>query len=110
MITTMPELNTFDYKIIWIVGAAERLASMGLLCETPLRISPDAVDLFLEADRNVNLIFESDFEIAQMFTSLIRDQDDEVEQADVDNLVNLMLEYKNNRYKLMKYSLCHQSI
>lgn len=106
----MPDLSTLEYKIIWIVGAAERLASMGLLCETPLRIPSEHIDIFLEADRNVNLIFESDFEIAQIFTTMIRDQEGEVDQADVDNLVNMILEYKNNRYKLMKYSLCQQSI
>ena len=108
---TMTELSTLEYQIIWVVGAAERLATLGYLEEVPLRIPPNGIDLFLEADRNVNALFKSDFEIVQLFKQIATsDSDDEVDENDLDCMTKLILEYKNNRYKMFQHSLSQQSI
>ena len=103
-------LSISESKIIWVVGAAERLATLGLLSpDIPTRLTADAIDDFIEIDRDVDLLFSSDYEIASVFrqiASMFNER--EVDEDDVRSVVNLILEYKNNRTNLVKYALSHK--
>ena len=104
---TIPEM-----KLLWIVGAAERLATLGMLSpDIPLKLSADAVDNFIEIDEHRNLLFPNDFEIAQIFKTIARsDNEFEVEEEDTNQIIDLILEYKNNRTEIVKYALSHQTV
>jgi hypothetical protein len=79
--------------------------------DIPLKLTPEAVDDYLEIDNHRDLLFESDFEIATIFNAITKDEcDEQPEPDDVDAIVDLILEYKNNRTEIVKFALSHQSI
>jgi hypothetical protein len=103
-------LSIFESKVLWVVGAAERLATLGLLSpDIPTRLAADAIDNFIEIDRDVDLLFSSDYEIASVFREIASTFNErEVDENDMRSVVNLILEFKNNRTNLVKYALSHQ--
>jgi hypothetical protein len=105
-------LSIDECKVLWVVGAAERLATLGMLSpDIPLRLSSDAVDDYLEIDNHRDILFNSDFEVASIFNELAAiENDEEVEPDDLRNVVDLILEYKNNRTEIVKYALSHQTV
>ena len=69
--TMKTKLTIDECKVMWVVGAAERLATLGMLSpDIPCRLTADAVDDYLEIDHHRNILFESDFEIASIFNAL----------------------------------------
>jgi len=107
MYLTVPQM-----KVMWIVGAAERLATLGMLSsDIPLKLTPDAVDDYIEIDNHRNLLFPDDFEIEQIFRIIAKAENEcEVSDDDMNDIIKLILEYKNNRTELMKYALSHQTV
>jgi hypothetical protein len=105
-------LSIDECKVLWVVGAAERLATLGMLSpDIPLRLSSDAVDDYLEIDNHRDILFKSDFEVASIFNELAQiENDEEVEPENMRQIVNLILEYKNNRTEIVKYALSHQTV
>lgn len=108
--TMMTELSIDECKVMWVVGALQRLATLGMIGpDIPLKLTPEAVDDYLEIDNHRDLLFESDFEIATIFNALTKDEcDEEPEPDDVDAIVDLILEYKNNRTEIVKFALSNQ--
>ena len=104
---TIPEM-----KLLWVIGAAERLATLGMLSpDIPVKLSADAVDNFIEIDEYRNLLFPNDFEIAQIFKAIARSENEfEVEEKEINQIIDLILEYKNNRTEIVKYALSHQTV
>jgi hypothetical protein len=107
MYLTVPEM-----KVMWVVGAAERLATLGMLSsDIPLKLTPDAVDDYIEIDNHRNLLFPDDFEIEQIFLAIAKTENEcEVSDDDMNDIIKLILEYKNNRTELVKYALSHQTV
>jgi hypothetical protein len=105
-------LSIDECKVLWVVGAAERLATLGMLSpDIPCRLSSDAVDDYLEIDNHRDILFNSDFEVASIFNELAAiENDEEVEPENMRQIVNLILEYKNNRTEIVKYALSHQTV
>lgn len=101
-----------EIKILWVVGALERLATLGMLSsDIPLKLTPDAVDDYIEIDNHRNLLFSDDFEIAQIFLAIAKAENEcEVSDDDMNQIIKLILEYKNNRTELVKYALSHQTV
>jgi hypothetical protein len=107
------QLSIDECKIMWVVGALERLATLGLLGpDVPLKLSAHAVEDYIQIDEHRELLFESDFEIASIMTALINDEcDPEVQDPEDTNLlIDLLLEYKNNRTEIVKYAISYQLI
>lgn len=109
----MNQLSIGECKIMWIVGALERLATLGLIGpDIPLRLTSSAVEDYIQIDEHRELLFESDFEIASIFTEIATDECDP-ELQDPDDLkpvINLLLEYKNNRSEIVRYALSQQLV
>lgn len=102
-----------ECKVMWVIGALERLATLGLIGpDVPLKLSSNAVEDYLQIDEYREHLFESDFEIASIVTALVNDEcDPELQNPeDTKPLIELLLEYKNNRTKIVKYALSHQTI
>jgi hypothetical protein len=106
------QLTVDECKVMWVVGALERLATLGLLSpDIPTRLTADAIDIFIEIDRDVDLLFSSDYEIASIFREIASTFNErEVDENDMRSIVNLILEFKNNRTEMVKYALSHQII
>lgn len=102
-------LSVNECKVLWVVGAAERLATLGLLSpDVPMKLTAEAVDDFIEIDENVDLLFPNDFEIASIFRQIASSENEyEVDKEDTNAVIRLILEYKNNRTELVKYALSH---
>lgn len=107
------ELSIDECKVMWVVGALERLATLGLIgSNIPLKLSSDAVDTYLQIDEYREHLFSSDFEIASLFTALANDECDP-ELQDPDDLkpvIELLIDYKNNRTDVVKFALSNQLI
>jgi len=105
------EMSIDEMKVLWVVGALERLASLGMIGpDIPLRLSSDAIDTYMEIDNRRNLLFESDFEIAKIFDSLTKTEcDPEPDSENIDAVVDLILQYKNERTDLVRFALSHQT-
>ncbi len=106
------QMTISEIKILWVVGALERLATLGMLSsDIPLKLTPDAVDDYIEIDNHRNLLFSDDFEIAQIFLAIAKAENEcEVSDDDMNQIIKLILEYKNNRTELVKYALSHQTV
>ena len=107
------QLSIDECKVMWVVGALERLATLGLIGpDVPLQLSGSAVEDYLEIDEHRELLFESDFEIASIFTALANDEcDPEVQDPeDTKPIIDLLLEYKDNRTEIVRYALSKQLI
>ncbi len=98
-------------KCLWVVGALERLATLGLIGpDIPLKLSSNVVDDYLQIDEYRELLFSSDFEVASIFTAIANEECDP-ELQDPDDLkpvIELLIDYKNNRTDVVKYALSHQ--
>ena len=107
------QLSIDECKIMWVVGALERLATLGLIGpDIPLKLTSDAVDTYLQIDEYRKHLFSSDFEIANLFTAIANEECD-TELQDPDDLkpvIELLIDYKNNRTDVVKYALSHQLI
>ncbi len=106
------QLSIDECKVMWVVGALERLATLGVIGpDIPLQLSADAVEDYIEIDNHRNLLFESDFEIVSIFNALSKAEcEDEPTPEDVDAIVDLILQYKNNRTEIVKFALSHQTV
>jgi hypothetical protein len=110
--TMNAQLSIPQMKVMWVVGALERLATLGVIGpDIPLQLSADAVEDYIEIDNHRNLLFESDFEIASIFTQIAKAEcEDEPTPDDVDAIIDLILQYKNNRTEIVKFALSHQTV
>ena len=107
------QLSNDQCKLMWVVGALERLATLGLVGpDVPLKLSANAVEDYIQIDEHRELLFQSDFEIASIFTALVEIEcDPEVQNPeDTQPLIDLLIEYKNNRTEIVKYALSQQLI
>jgi hypothetical protein len=105
------QMSIDECKVLWVVGALERLATLGLIgADVPLKMTSDAVEDYIQIDEHRELLFQSDFEIASIMTALINDvcNPDLQDPEDTNPLIDLLLEYKNNRTEIVKYALSHQ--
>jgi len=96
-----------EMKVIWVIGALERLATLGVLnSDVPLTLSQDAIDDYISIDNDLQYLFESDFEIAQIFRAVANQNNErEVDEDDMCSVIELLLHYKNDREELVKYAL-----
>ena len=101
-----PEISSLEQKIIWLVGATERLATLGLLYETPLKITQNTIDLFLEIDEYRDHLLKDEYELIDILkTMIVSESEEEVDNSTIQEITKLVLEYKNNRTELVKFAL-----
>lgn len=106
------QLTVDDYKVMWVVGAAERLATLGVFYENvPLQLSCEAVDIYTEIDDARDALFNDDNEIIEIFKSIAYSQvenDNDIKKEDMDSMIRLLLDFKNDRTKLVRFALSQQ--
>lgn len=101
------QLSIGECKVMWVIGALERLATLGLIGpDIPLRLSASAVEDYIQIDEHREHLFESDFEIINIFTELADTEDQDPDQ--IKPIIELLMQYKNNRTDIVRYALSHQ--
>jgi hypothetical protein len=101
----MTKTNTIECnQVLWVVGAIERLATLGML-ETPLVVSSGAIDLFIDLDDARYVLFPDNQVITEIVGTLIYDYNRSVDVDLIEGITHLVLDYKDNRDRIMKYAL-----
>lgn len=103
---TTADCPLLDCKILWIVGATERLATLGFFEEIPLSLTKESIDYYLEIDEKRDELFENDLEMVEILNVMLKcGSKYDVLDDDVEIITKLLLEYKNNRINLVKKAL-----
>lgn len=104
------KLSVEECKVMWVVGALERLATIGLIGPNiPLKLTSDAIEQYLEIDDYRDYLFNDDKEIELIFRGVVMDVcDPEVQSDEIQPIIELLLKFKNNRTEIVKYGLAHQ--
>lgn len=106
----MQTIERNDHQMIWLIGVMERLARYGIIQCSPRTLAADKNDLFLELDSEsvrYNL-FGSDKEIIALYDSFVEMTAPSTPKSVKRDIGNFVLEYKNNRYTLVKHCLEQQ--
>jgi hypothetical protein len=90
---------------LWVVGAIERLATLGMLKTPPLVVSSGAIDLFIDLDDARYVLFPDNQVIEKIVGALVYDYNRSVDVDLVDGITHLVVDYKDNRDRIMKYAL-----
>ena len=92
-------------QVLWVFGAMERLATLGFLQDAQMQITQKAIDLFLQIDENREILFDKD----EHFVSLVKLVciDFNAQEEQVDDIIEMVREYKDNRTKLVQFSLAN---
>ena len=92
-------------QVLWVVGAIERLATLGMLKTPPLVVSSCAIDLFIDLDDARYALFPDNQVIEKIVGALVYDYNRSVDVDLVDGITHLVVDYKDNRDRIMKYAL-----
>jgi hypothetical protein len=103
----METLGIQEMKLLWIFGALERLATLGFIQEPPYRVTQDTIDTYLKLDEYRNNLFPDESELKIIMTSIIKDQNGYADPDLVEGFYILLLDFKNERERLVKHGLSH---
>jgi hypothetical protein len=92
-------------QIFWVVGALERLATLGMLEEPPLKVSQDAIDAFISLDEVRDYLFQDNSTLKEIVSELVYDFNRTKDSNVIDGLTHLLIDYKDNRERIIKYAL-----
>lgn len=97
-------------KLLWMVGALERLATLGLLNpDVPMKVSSSAIDRYLSLDEDRDNLFQDELEFASILVSLVKSESDPVPSDDeIVDLCELVSQYRDNREETVKFALSHK--
>lgn len=102
------QLTLQDYKVLWIFGVAERLQSLGFIDGVGCKIASESIDLFIEIDDHRNDLFPNDEEVVELFKTMVKlESVFQPDEHDLNQMCELVLEYKNHRERVMKFVLEH---
>jgi hypothetical protein len=97
-----------EMKILWVFGALERLATLGLIVETPYQVTQDGIDTYLMIDEQRDNLFSEDVELKHIVTHLITENVGYADSDLIEGFYHLLKDYKNERERIVKYALSHQ--
>jgi hypothetical protein len=90
-------------QLLWVYGAMERLCTLGFIENPQMQIAQKAIDLFVEIDENREILFDKD----EHFVSLVKlvCKDFNTQEDQVDDILDLVRAYKDERTMLVQFSL-----
>jgi hypothetical protein len=101
----MEQIKLNEAKLLWVCGALERLATLGFIGPPPYTVSQDTIDLFLQLDEDRNRLFPDNTELKYILESILKEINGESDEDTLNGLYVLLTDYKDNREKIVKYSL-----
>lgn len=90
-------------RIIWVVGALERLGGLGYLSEVGYKVTEETIDHYLGLDEIRDYLFENNYQIFIIVMSLLEESNMSKEQ--IEEVYNLVIDYKENRKKVFVYAM-----
>ena len=87
---------------MWVVGALERLATLGYFSKIPYRIPSNNIDTFLEIDEERFSLFDSQEDFVSVIIGVIG-KDFDIET--IETICKLVWDYKEQRTKLVSKGL-----
>lgn len=94
-----------NYRIMWVVGALERLATLGMIGTPPLVIPPNQVENYVLLDEMRSGLFHKNDDIKEILVGLIAQFNQTYDNKLIEDLYYLITDYKDNRSKIVKYAL-----
>jgi hypothetical protein len=102
----MTSTNTTECnQVLWVVGALERLATLGMLHTPPLAVSSSAIDLFIDLDDVRHILFPNNQVVEKIVGALVYEFAPNIDVNTIEGLTLLVVDYKDNRDRIMKYAL-----
>lgn len=99
-----------DLQVLWVIGALERLATLGMLNpDVPYHVSQEHVDTFIAVDDLRNELFPHEEVIGTIFKAITNDLDETPDDDEIEAITVLILEYKNNRTEMVKYAMSNSN-
>ena len=92
-------------QILWVVGALERLATLGILESTPLKVSQSGLDSYLLIDEHRDKLFYDNEQMKDLLKYILISENGTYDQELHNDLFRLLKEYKDNRTDFMRKSL-----
>ena len=92
-------------QVLWVYGAMERLCTLGFIDNPQMQITQKAIDLFLLIDENRDILFDKDEHFVSLVKLVCKDFDAQDDQ--VDDIVEMVRQYKDNRTTLVQFSLAN---
>ena len=90
-----------EMRVIWVVGALERLGGFGYFNEIRFRV-PD-VDVFLKIDGVREFLFQSKEDFLHCILAVL--EGSELCDTELEEIFGLMIDYKENREKVIRYAM-----
>lgn len=104
----MNHLTISQCKVIWIAGAIQRLFTLNYLSgHMPFWIEPEGIDDFMKIDEHRLFLFPDDSEIKDIFTHLMSRVKNKLSPELYEIVVELLIQYKNDRDSIVRHSLLH---
>lgn len=101
--------NLIKVQVFWVTGALERLATLGLLAETPYVVSKQAIDIFIELDEHRDRLFQSNDQMKELLSVMLKVENGVEDKQLLDDIFTLLKDYKDNREHIVKYALSQQN-
>jgi hypothetical protein len=97
------QTDTTENRIIWVVGALERLARLGFFDEIGYTISDDLIDFYYDLDETREYLFDHDQEIMSILIALMEESN--LSSTVVQEIYQLVVNYKNERNHVFSYAM-----
>lgn len=91
-----------EKKVMWVVGALERLATLGYFSKILYKIPSNNIDTFLEIDEERFSLFDSQEDFVSVIIGVIG-KDFDIET--IETICKLVWDYKEQRTKLVSKGL-----
>lgn len=95
-------------QILWMVGALERLATLGILEATPYKVSQSGLDSYLLIDEHRDNLFYDNEQMKELLKVILVSENGSHDQELLDSLFHFLKEYKDNRTEFVKNNLVLQ--
>lgn len=90
-------------QVLWVYGALERLSTLGFVENPQMQITQKAIDLFVQIDEKREILFDKDDHFVSLVKLVCKDFNTQEDQ--VDDILDLVRAYKDNRTQLVQFSL-----
>ena len=95
--------DSTENRIIWVVGALERLGRLGYFREVAYTVDESEIDFYYDLDDTREYLFDNDLEIMSILIALMEESNPS--STMVQEIFNLVVSYKNERNRVFSYAM-----
>lgn len=98
-------MTATEAQIFWIIGALERLATLGFIQEPPYQVSQMGIDMFVQLDELRDKLFVDNEEMKNILSVMLKSENGVHNEDLLDGMYVLLKDYKDDRSRIVKYAL-----